>query len=77
MSAHVPVVSQSHCDFMEATSYAWGRSDAGENLKTEDVYRFGEAWASICNDFREGITNHKPSLVGFFEETFHGLKEDE
>lgn len=59
------------CYVKEASAYAWGRSDAGENLDANDIWEFAVEYANMEVEFVQRKRTNLPSVVTFFEQTFH------
>lgn len=51
-----------------AAGYAWGRSDGGARLRSEEILDFALEWARLKDDFDKGRSSHLPSLMDFFED---------
>jgi hypothetical protein len=61
-----------HQDHLVSTSYAWGRHDAGQRRDTNDIFKFGEAWADAQWEYRSGLRASLPSMQGAYEKFFAG-----
>lgn len=51
-----------------AAGYAWGRSDGGARLRSEEILDFALEWARLKDDFGKGRVTHLPSLMDYFDD---------